>query len=176
MVANDTTVAQLVKMGISLEAIQTFVDKKLKASKRQEAKEQREAEKSKVALKVLEVLNADPAKKWKTGHLVTEIFGIKKSADSVQEDERYRVHGLISSSLKDMTNEGTINKVQVGGNACHTWYQSTLPIPEAEFSVVVPNTLEEVLDPTVDLDFQEELDLQDEEDFQEALSALMKEI
>lgn len=134
MVTKEMTVAQLVNMGITLEALQSFVSKELKKTKRQEEKSQRQAEQAKVAVKVLEVLNSDPAKKWKTGQLVAQIFGITKSLDQTKENERYRVHGLVSSSLKDLSGKGSINKVQIGGNSCHTWYQSSLPVPEAEFS------------------------------------------
>ena len=173
MVTNEMTVAQLLQMGISLNKLQSFVEKEIKASKRQIAKEQRESEKAEITLKVLEVLNSDPSKKWKTGQLVSQIFGITKSTDSTQEDERYRVHGLISSSLKDMSELGTINKVQIGGNACHTYYQSTLPVPEAEFSVVTPVQEEtDSLDSMSDEDWIEAL--QDEEDLKEEIQALLE--
>jgi len=173
MVTNEMTVAQLLQMGISLNKLQSFVEKELKASKRQAEKEQRAVEQAEVATKVLEVLNSDPAKKWKTGQLVEQIFGIKKSEDSIQEDERYRVHGLISSSLKDMSELGTINKVQIGANACHTYYQSTLPVPEAEFSVITP-----VQEETDSLEMMSDEDwieaLQDEEDLKEEIQALLE--
>ena len=178
MVNNETTVAQLVQMGISLEAIQTFVDKKLKSNKRQQAREQREAEKAEVAQKVLEVINSDPAVKWKTGQLVANIFGLSKSEDTVQENERYRVHALVSESLKDMTEEGTINKQQVGGNACHTWYQSTLPVPEPEFSVNSAPLAEDDSSPISDEEMNDliyamEFDIQDEEDDQELINQVI---
>jgi hypothetical protein len=180
MVNNETTVAQLIQMGISLESIQSFVDKKLKSGKRKQAREQRKAEKAEVAKKVLEVLNSNPEVKWKTGQLVTDIFGLKKSSDSTQEDERYRVHSLVSSSLKDMSEYGTINKRQMGGNACHTWYQSTLSVPEPEFSVnVIPLADDSGVTITdeemIDIIYLMEFDIQDEEDDQEFIDQIIKE-
>lgn len=178
MVTNEMTVAQLVNTGITLEALQSFVTKELKKTKRQKAKAQRQAEQAEVAVKVLEVLNSDPAKKWKTGQLVAQIFGITKSADQAKEDERYRVHSLVSTSLKALSEKGTVNKVQLGGNACHTWYQSSLPVPEPTFSVVneiaEPSESNVSEDLVLDILYAEENDLIDEEDFQAVLEEISK--
>lgn len=181
MVTNDTTVTHLLKMGISLDSINSFVEKELKRSKRAKAKEQRKAEMADVAIKVLEVLNSDPGQKWKTGNLVTQIFGIARSPDSEKEDERYRVHGLISSTLKDMSAKGSITKLQIGGNSCHTWYQSTLPVPEAEFTVscetpIEKETASDIWDNQDEVIFQEEITLQDEEDYQEYINSLIEDV
>ena len=181
MVTNDMTVAHLLKMGISLDSLNDFIEKELKRSKRAKAKEQRKAEMADVAIKVLEVLNSDPGQKWKTGNLVSKIFGITRSNDSEKENERYRVHGLISSALKDMSEKGSISKLQVGGNSCHTWYQSTLPVPEAEFTVscethIQKETASDIWDYQDEIDFQEEIELQDEEDYQEYINSLIEDI
>tara|TARA_R110001592_G_scaffold71619_4_gene218805 strand:- start:2709 stop:3245 length:537 start_codon:yes stop_codon:yes gene_type:complete len=173
MVSNEMTVSQLVEMGIKLESLQSFVAKEMQRSKRQILKEEREQQKAETTLKVLEVINADPSVGWKTGLLVQKIFGLTRTGDSKLEDERHRVHGLISASLKDLTESGAILKKQIGGNACHTWYQSTHAIPEATFEVV-----SQVEESTQDIDSEllsqviNDLEdaIQDEEDFQEAIN------
>ena len=152
MVSNEMTVSQLVEMGIKLESLQSFVAKEMQRSKRQILKEEREQQKAETTLKVLEVINADPSVGWKTGLLVQKIFGLTRTGDSKLEDERHRVHGLISASLKDLTESGAILKKQIGGNACHTWYQDI----DSELLSQVINDLEDAI--------------QDEEDFQEAIN------
>ena len=117
MVSNEMTVSQLVEMGIKLESLQSFVAKEMQRSKRQILKEEREQQKAETTLKVLEVINADPSVGWKTGLLVQKIFGLTRTGDAKLEDERHRVHGLISASLKDLTESGAILKKQIGGNA-----------------------------------------------------------
>ena len=176
MVSNEMTVAQLVEMGIRLESLQAFVTKQLQRSKRQLARDERAQQKAEITIKVLEVLNSDPSKGWKTGLLVKEIFGLTRTNDPKMEDERHQAHGLISLALKDMSSEGVILKRQFGRNACHTWYQSTHVVAEAEFEV--NSQVEETsydIDPEVYNQAIDELEdlIQDEEDFQEAINSVL---
>ena len=182
MVNNETTVAQLIEMGITLEAIKNLLAKEQRRSQRNKAKAEKEAEMQIISAQVLEALNADPAKKWKTGQLVASLFGLKKSADEEMEKKRYRVHGMISQTLSKMSESGNISKIS-SGNACHTWYQSTLPIPEPTFSVntsleVAEEIVEELQIPEgvsvaeIVFDAMEEK-LQEEEDLQDAIEEII---
>lgn len=178
MVSNEMTVAQLVEMGIKLETLQSFVTKEMKKSQRQIVKAERESQKAEISIKVLEVLNSDPSKGWKTGLLVKEIFGLTRTDDSKMEDERHKAHSLISSSLKDLVLAGSIVKRQLGANACHTWYQSTIEVAEAEFGVnsqdeeVEVELTKELMYQVID-DLEESI--QDEEDFQASIKEALKE-
>lgn len=82
-----------------------------------------DAEVSETAVKVFEKISAGSvSRKWKTSDFVGMLFGLfSGSGCDETEKERRRVHAIVSKSLRFLTEQGQILKVQ-GANAAHTRY------------------------------------------------------
>ena len=100
------------------------------------------------AEKVLEVINSKPrGAKWQTGILNQVIFGMIKGISD--ESERVRHHGIIGKALKQLAEQGLIEKPSVS-NAAHSYYlrlvesvQTETPVQENQESVETSSELNE---------------------------------
>ena len=101
------------------------------------------------AEKVLEAINSKPrGAKWKTGVLNQMIFGMIKGISD--ESERVRHHGIVGKALKQLAEQGLIEKPPVS-NAAHSYYlrleasvQPETPVQENQESAETPSeTVEE---------------------------------
>ena len=107
------------------------------------------------AEKVLEAINSKPrGAKWKTGVLNQMIFGMIKGISD--ESERVRHHGIIGKALKQLAEQGLIEKPPVS-NAAHSYYlrleasvQPETPVQENQESAETPSeTVEETAENVV---------------------------
>ena len=107
------------------------------------------------AEKVLEVINSKPrGAQWKTGVLNQVIFGMIKGISD--ESERVRHHGIIGKALKQLAEQGLIEKPNVS-NAAHSYYlrlaesvQTETPVQENQESADIPSeTVEETAENVV---------------------------
>ena len=95
------------------------------------------------AEKVLEAINSKPrGAKWKTGVLNQMIFGMIKGISD--ESERVRHHGIIGKALKQLAEQGLIEKPNVS-NAAHSYYlrleesvQAETPVQENQYQAYLP--------------------------------------